>query len=99
MINENPLDVLAATNAEFALDLEYQKEIVNDDVIDNRLEVAETDVLDKKETLSEINEAKAILAGIDPDEELRCESVELNRLKEFAKRNEDASFADITKLI
>lgn len=98
MINNSPLDALMSNNAEFALDLEYQKQIVKDDVIDNRLEVAEDNVLGVKDTMSEITEAKAILNMIDIDEELTCEATEINRVLEYARKGEDASFDDIIRI-
>ena len=96
MINNSPLDTLMSNNAELALDLEYQKHIVNDDVIDNRLEVAENEVFGTKDTKSEITEAKAIINMIDINEELACESTEINRILESARRDEDISFDEIT---
>ena len=98
MINNSPLDTLMSNNAEFALDLEYQKHIVNDDVIDNRLEVAENEVFCTKDTKSEITEAKAIINMIDINEELACESTEINRILESARRDEDITFDEITRI-
>ena len=77
MLN-NVLDNLKRERAEFARDVEYLRETAIDDVLDERVETAES--LFVKESSDELIEASEMLKKLNADEDATMEAAEIDRI-------------------
>lgn len=74
----NPIEEMRLDNAKFVRNTEYVKETSIDDVIDERLEVAESQYT--RETMSELQEAADMLTKMSSEDNVKTESEELERI-------------------
>ena len=72
------MDSIRTNNAKFARNVEYLKEAANDDIIDERVEVADTHF--RRETIDELEEAANMVEKLSPEVDLVQESAEINRI-------------------
>lgn len=72
-------DSIRRENAIFARDLEYVKESISEDMIDDRLEVAETKFMGY-ESSDEIEEALSMVNKLTDEENVVEESAEIERI-------------------
>ena len=72
------LDAIREERAKFARDVEYLKETAIDDVIDQRIEVAESQYV--RETISELEEAVEMVNRLPEDIDVMEESAEIERI-------------------
>lgn len=77
MLN-NVLDNLKRERAEFARDVEYLRETALDDVLDERVETAES--LFVKESSDELIEASEMLKKLNADEDATMEAAEIDKI-------------------
>ena len=75
---EKTYDYMRNQRARFARQVEYVKETAIDDVIDERIERAES--MYETETIEELEEAVEMLNKLDIDDETIQESAEIERL-------------------
>lgn len=69
---------LKEDRAKFAREVEYIKETAKDDIIDNRLDIAES--MYCRETVEELQEAADMVKRLDTSDDAMMESVEISRL-------------------
>lgn len=74
----NSIDAIREEKARFARDVEYIKETYLDDVLDQRVEVAES--LYVRETMDELEEAADMISKLSSEDDIVAESVEVNRI-------------------
>lgn len=74
----NIIDSIRSERAKFARDVEYVKESVIEDTIDERLEVAES--LFVRESEEELQEAAELVKSISSDVDTVQESAEIDRI-------------------
>mgnify|MGYP004647044183 CR=1 FL=1 len=72
------MDSIRESNAKFARDVEYVKETANDDIIDARVEMAEAHF--NNETISELEEAAAMVDRLSSEENVVEEKAEIDRI-------------------
>lgn len=86
------IDSMRVNRAKRARELEYLKEMANDDLIDSRIEYAESQYM--RETSEELLEARALLDTIS-SEDSKAEEAEINRILES---DHDLSFDEMIGL-
>lgn len=86
----NVMDDIRMERAAFARDVEYVKEIANDDVIDDRLQVAESQYF--KETVEEMEDAAQWVRRLDVSDMDKRDAAEVSRILEAT---EDLSFDEM----
>jgi hypothetical protein len=74
----NVLDNLKRERAEFARNVEYLRETANDDLLDDRMDVAES--LFVKESYDELVEAANMVNEMSDEEEVEMESAEIDKI-------------------
>lgn len=74
----NTFDYIRAQKAKFVRDVEYLKETAIDDVIDERVEKAESQYV--RESIEELEEAVDMVNRLEIDDEIATESVEVKRI-------------------
>lgn len=74
----NTMDEIKRKRATFARDVEYLKEISNDDAIDYRVEAAES--LFVGESIEELEEAADMVRQLDINSEVVAESTEIEKI-------------------
>lgn len=84
-------DSIRRDNAVFARDLEYVKESISEDMIDDRLEVAENKFMGY-ESSDEIQEALNMVNKLSDEENVIEESAEIERI---LSSNEDITFDEM----
>ena len=84
-------DSIRRDNAIFARDLEYVKESISEDMIDDRLEVAENKFMGY-ESSDEIQEALNMVNKLSDEENVIEESAEIERI---LSSNEDITFDEM----
>lgn len=89
MLN-NSIDEIREERAKFAQKIEYLKETALDDVVDELTESAESEY--ERETMEELTEAADMLKSVSVDDELKEESVELDRI---LKSEDDITFEEM----
>ena len=72
------LDTIREEKAKFARNVEYLRETALDDVIDNRVELAESRYV--RETIEELEEAVSMVDRLPSEEDVMEESVEVERI-------------------
>ena len=72
------LDAIREEKAKFARDVEYLKETALDDIVDQRVEVAESQYV--RETIEELEEAVAMVNRLPEDVDVVEESAEVERI-------------------
>ena len=74
----NTIDSIREEKAKFARDIEYLKETAMDDIIDSRVEAAESQYV--RETIEELEEAVSMVDRLPADTDMVTESAEVNRI-------------------
>lgn len=74
----NPIESIKLENAKFARNVEYLKETAIDDVLDDRVEVAESQYVG--ESIEEMEEASHMVNKMPANENLVEESAEIDRI-------------------
>ena len=74
----NTIDSIREEKAKFARDIEYLKETAMDDIIDSRVEAAESQYV--RETIEELEEAVSMVDRLPADADMVAESAEVNRI-------------------
>ena len=74
----NPIESIKLENAKFARNVEYLKETALDDVLDDRVEVAESQYVG--ESIEEMEEAAQMVNKMPANENLVEESAEIDRI-------------------
>ena len=74
----NPIESIKLENAKFARNVEYLKETAIDDVLDDRVEVAESQYVG--ESIEEMEEAAHMVNKMPANENLVEESAEIDRI-------------------
>ena len=74
----NSIDSIREEKARFARDVEYIKETFLDDILDQRVEVAES--LYVRETMDELEEAADMITKLSSEDDIIAESAEVNRI-------------------
>ena len=74
----NTIDSIREEKAKFARDIEYLKETAMDDIIDSRVEAAESQYV--RETIEELEEAVSMVDRLPADTDMVAESAEVNRI-------------------
>ena len=74
----NTIDSIREEKAKFARDIEYLKETAMDDIIDSRVEAAESQYV--RETIEELEEAVSMVDRLPADDDMVAESAEVNRI-------------------
>lgn len=87
------VDTLRGDRAKFALETEYLKETAKDDIIDERIDVAESQYF--KETTEELVEAADMVKRLSDEEDLVEESAELEKI---LSADGDLSFKEVIGL-
>ena len=86
----NPVDSIREKNAKFLRDVEYIKETAFDDMIDERLEVAES--MYEGETFDEIKEAMDLASKISGEDDVEESAKEIQRILDA---DEDITFNEM----
>lgn len=86
----NAMDAIRKDRAKFARDIEYVKEAAKDEVIDKRLEVAESQYF--SETTEELEEAANWVDRLNVDDEEQVAEAEVQRILEAT---EDITFDEM----
>ena len=86
-------DDIRREKAKFARNVEYIRETSLDDIIDERVERAQS--LFETESVEELEEAASLLNRIEVDDELAVESVEVQRLLDADENITFNEMADI----
>lgn len=77
------LNEIREARAKFIRDAEYAKETALDDIIDSRVEIAES--VFEKETIDELMEAAELVDRLPDEEDLVAEAAEVSRILEAEK--------------
>lgn len=74
----NTIEAIRTERAKFIRDVEYIKETAKDDVLDNRMEVAES--LYVRESVEELEEAADMVKKLSSEEDVVAESAEVETI-------------------
>lgn len=74
----NTIEAIRTERAKFIRDVEYIKETAKDDVLDNRMEVAES--LYVRESVEELEEAADMVKKLSSEEDVVAESTEVETI-------------------
>ena len=86
----NKIDQIRESKARFAREVEYLKETALDDMIDERIEEAESQYV--RETMEELEEAADMVNKLSGEEDVVAESVEIEKI---LNATEDITFEEM----